>query len=761
MPLDAKQQKQIMDLLILSLEGEASQKDLQELRSILNASEEARAYYLRAIIAAECIRRSDWQMSDFDSESVLSESMSVQMWEALSREEKTAPYIKLPAVMKDSEVPVPPAAVKKERPPVSRLSIVLLALSSAALIFLVVYANLVSMKRGIEVATLTDCVQAVWGDPTLSLSKSSRLSTHQRLILSQGVASVKTDQGVSLTIEGPADFELTSGQELLLNYGRLYARVSPEGVGFIVQTPSVKMIDLGTEFGVQADVNGSSELHVMKGAVQLFAGPKERPIASMVVRENKAVRYNRNTFELAEIQVEKYKFVRSFDSQTRTLWRGQSFICLADLVGGGNGSGTAKRNQAIAWDGQGLTDALRLLPSPQTLRAYMPVRFSPFVDGIFIPSSQNEPTLLRSERSELNLDEFLRQDTNGLVTLLVLKEDSDDASIYWFASKEGAQGDLAKMPALYFPQGRNAQPVFVTTAEGRGADTYVTNDVLNRTFRRYGQSGYLHCRYIQDERVRMILLRFDIGQIQDVSGALLNLSLYSGNRKRELAVWGLQDGPEDFWDEEGLDYRTAPGVKSAPFGRYELDERVWKRLGTFRVIDNRSGPKAIPIVSDGSVRWTAPESMGQTAYPITYAERIRNPLFPEQVLSLQIGGQACSADNPAVLLHANAGITFNLDALRTEYGRLKSFTALCGVSPAGSPETRENLPRANFYVLLDGQEAFAAEDLTPEDAPKPVHIVLPTSCRYLTLIATQGSDDSIDNDLCLFARPRIHLGEEK
>lgn len=693
----------------------------------------------------------------WESEAVLDEGL----WGKLALEEQRAPKVERFVPPKEPEKEEHPPAVKTVRPPVSKLSIVSLLLSSAALIFVVVYAHFVSLKRGIDVATLTDSSEAVWADPTLSLPKLSRLSTHQRLILSTGLVSVKTDQGALLTFEGPAEFELKTGQELLLHYGRLYARISPEGVGFTVQTPSAKIIDMGTEFGVQADVNGSSELHVLKGAVHLLAGPKDKPIASLVVQENKAVRYNTNTFELTEIQVEQYKFVRSFDSKSRTRWRGQSYVCLADLVGGGNGSGTARRHQAIGWDGQTLRDAHQILPSLQTLRSYVPVRFSPFVDGIFIPSKKGEPTPLRSEKSELNLDEFLQQDTNGIVTLMVMKEDSDDASMYWFFSKEGADGDPIRMPSLYFPRGQKGQPVYVTTAEGLGADTYLTNDVLNRTFHRYGQSSFLHCRYIQDERVRIILLRFDIRQIEDVSGAILNLCMDSGNRRRTLAVWGLQGNAEDFWDEEGLDYRTAPGFKNAPLGRYELDETIWKRLGAFSVIDNRSSRDPIPITSDGSLRWNAPESTAQTAYPIAHAEQIRDPLSPDRFIPLQIGGQLCSADNPAILMHANAGITFNLSTLRAEYGPLKSFTALCGLSPAGSQKEREDLPRASFYILLDGQEAFAAEDLTPEDAPKPVHIVLPSDSRYLTLVTTQGSDDSIEHDLCLFVRPRIHLNEKK
>ncbi|MEJ5259562.1 MAG: NPCBM/NEW2 domain-containing protein [Anaerohalosphaeraceae bacterium] len=755
---NARDIQRMFELLDAVREGTIRPEEVEELDRILAEDKKACRFYYEYFNMCALLRSGKAFEPNLSGLPQAGDSLhNMAFWKAMAREEETAPGIERPAEPKETIEPQPKTGPGRIPVRVSRFSIISLALSAAALFFLIGYAHIVSLKRGIEVATLTDSIKAVWADPTLSLRNSSRLSTHQRLVLSKGIAALKTDQGVSLTIEGPAEFEMKSGHEILLTYGRLYVQVSAEGIGFTVETPTAKMIDLGTEFGVQADLNGSSELHVMKGAVHLFAGPKGKPHISLIVQENNAVRYNNQTFEISEIRLEKYRFVRSVDSKNQTVWRGQSYICLADIVGGGNGGGSGKRNQAIAWDGQGLLDASRLKPSGQSLRSYIPVRFSPYIDGIFIPASQGEPTPLRSESSELNLDAFLKEDTNGLVTLLVMKKDSDDASIYWFFSKEGAQGDPSKMPSLYFPRGRNGQPVFVTTAEGDGADTYLTNDVMNRTWRRYGSSHFLHCRYIQDQRVRMILLRFDIRQVEDVTGAVFNLCLDSGNRKRSLSVYGLRDGPEDFWDENETDYRTAPGFKNAPFGRFELNETVWRELGIFRVVDNRASRRPIPIVSDGSIQWAAKESQSRTNFAITNAEEIPDPLSPERFVRLQLGGQVCGADNPAILMHANAGITFDLNTLRAEYGRLKSFTALCGLSPVGPQESRTSIPRAAFSVLLDGQEVFAAEDMTPDDAPKPIHISLPPTCRYLTLIAAEGSDDSIDNDLCLFVKPRIHL----
>ena len=111
--------------------------------------------------------------------------------------------------------------------------------------------------------------------------------------------------------------------------------------------------------------------------------------------------------------------------------------------------------------------------------------------------------------------------------------------------------------------------------------------------------------------------------------------------------------------------------------------------------------------------------------------------------------------NQSILMHANAGITFDLAAFRQTYGPLISFTALCGLSPSDRSETGNH--NASFYVLLDGKEVLSFKNLMPQDDPKEIHVDLPSQNRYLTLITTQGSDGTIDNDLCVFMKPRIHI----
>jgi hypothetical protein len=760
MELDLKQQKQIMDLVILLLEGEASGEDLQQLKDILDASSEARDYYLKALMAAECIRKIDWGALNFESEYAQYETINAQMWNALSLEEKTAPNVEIRDISEESAGKKVLTETRTARPSVSKVSLFSLLLSSAALIFVIAYGTIVSMKRGVEVATLTDSLQARWAEPTMSIPKDGRLSTEQRFVLINGFAAVKTDQGVELTFEAPAEFKMMSNGDLQLKSGQVYARVAPQGFGFTVSTPNSKIIDLGTEFGVRAEAAGSSDVYVFKGKVQLFAGPKEQAKTGRVVMENKAVRYDAASRRIDEIPFEERGFVRSIDSKTNTTWRGRTQIDLADIVGGGNGSGSGGRNMAISWDGGKLVPVREISPTSSVSQSYIPVHFSPFIDGVFVPTSSSKAVNLSSETAELNLDEFLKQDSNGLITLIVLRESSDDALSCWFRSKEGSDGDRSRMPFLSFPKGANGQSVIVATADGRGADTCIVNDVRNPSRRRYGASSLLPCRFIKNERMRMLYLRFDISGVKDVSGAVLNLCLDSGNRKRTLSVYGLKDGPSDFWDEETLHYDTAPGLKAASLGNYEFDETLCIRLGTLRTVDNRGVSKPIPVTSDGTLRWSAPEPLDQTAYAITNADGLPVPSAFDKRIPLRFAGRLCGEpDNPSILMHANAGITFDLDAIRKVYGPLKLFTALCGAASLDALEEVQegDSPSASFYVLLDGEEVFSAVDLGPEDEPQAIEVRLTDQQHYLTLIAAQGTDRSIDNDLCLFVKPRIHI----
>ena len=80
--------------------------------------------------------------------------------------------------------------------------------------------------------------------------------------------------GASIVVQGPAVWQLESGQRLLLNSGKLLAHVPKAAVGFTVVTPTAEIIDLGTDFSVVVDDRNQSRLAVTQGAVQVMVRPE-------------------------------------------------------------------------------------------------------------------------------------------------------------------------------------------------------------------------------------------------------------------------------------------------------------------------------------------------------------------------------------------------------------------------------------------------------------------------------------------------------
>ena len=123
----------------------------------------------------------------------------------------------------------------------------------------------------------------------------------------------------------------------------------------------------------------------------------------------------------------------------------------------------------------------------------------------------------------------------------------------------------------------------------------------------------------------------------------------------------------------------------------------------------------------------------------------------------------------AIYMHANQGITFDLDAIRKSVGGLNlvRFHARAGISESvmdypelivRNAEGRIESPRACFYVLVDGTVRFEKIDVSPEDAAETIDIPLTAQDRFLTLVTTQGSDKmGINHDWTLFAEPVLQV----
>ncbi|EDY20750.1 putative transmembrane anti-sigma factor [Chthoniobacter flavus Ellin428] len=88
------------------------------------------------------------------------------------------------------------------------------------------------------------------------------------LRLTRGVAQIEFFSGASMILEAGASLELVSPWEAVCHTGKVTVRVPPPAQGFKLRTAGMDLVDLGTEFGVNADAGGATEVHVFEGKVE-------------------------------------------------------------------------------------------------------------------------------------------------------------------------------------------------------------------------------------------------------------------------------------------------------------------------------------------------------------------------------------------------------------------------------------------------------------------------------------------------------------
>jgi len=218
--------------------------------------------------------------------------------------------------------------------------------------------------------------------------------------LREGAAKMNLDQGTSLLLEAPCHVDLTSAGEVTLRNGRLAAVVPPQAKGFRVRTRTALITDLGTEFGVIAHSNGSTEAHVLKGHVTVALDPNRSGRAtSLLVNEGQATAVDPGGRTIQGRQAARADLfllqLPSVNQSPSPVGR----LNLADLVGGGNGRGTGTLERGIdLGTGQAFKG-----PATTIRRArqneFQPVPQFRGIDGVFIPNGALGPVVISSTGS--------------------------------------------------------------------------------------------------------------------------------------------------------------------------------------------------------------------------------------------------------------------------------------------------------------------------------------------------------------------------
>jgi ferric-dicitrate binding protein FerR (iron transport regulator) len=166
-------------------------------------------------------------------------------------------------------------------------------------------------------ATLGASVDASWGAPYEALASGQPMPSGPIHLLS-GLAEVRFQNGVSVVLQGPAQFEVRTGSLGELTAGKLTAMVPKGGEGFAVQTPSARIVDLGTEFGVDVNADQQTHAEVFRGHVRAEVSPatSDAPL-SKTLEVNQAVLIARGAKSIQLTAPTPLAFVRIAELQNQ------------------------------------------------------------------------------------------------------------------------------------------------------------------------------------------------------------------------------------------------------------------------------------------------------------------------------------------------------------------------------------------------------------------------------------------------------------
>ena len=401
--MDYRTQMIINESIIRLSEGCILAEQLKVLEGVLDNNSEAIEYFIDCSgdlsLCEELLQRTivDAQPQVVAEPSCLgAEVRDAHLWNALLYQEQTAPAIQ----EEPHEEPKRDFVQKVERVKLFRTfnkrAFYSFVASAAAILLVVLFVQLIPPKSSpFEVATFADAINAKWANNADIMKEGLRLSTGAGpLLLKEGLVELLFDNNAKVTIEGPAEFEIISEDRVKLRYGRLYSVVPREALGFSVATPNAMIIDLGTQFGAFVDFQGNTELHVTEGKTTLVAGEKKEK-TSMEVGEGSAKKIFGISSDISDISCNDTLFVRSINSKTNLIWRGQPKIDMADVVGGGNGLGTGQLEKGI----HPVTGKLEGTTAEDRLGSgrYIAVPENRYVDGVFVPNGRTAPVVVSSK----------------------------------------------------------------------------------------------------------------------------------------------------------------------------------------------------------------------------------------------------------------------------------------------------------------------------------------------------------------------------
>jgi hypothetical protein len=229
---------------------------------------------------------------------------------------------------------------------------------------------------------------------------------------------------------------------------------------------------------------------------------------------------------------------------------------------------------------------------------------------------------------------------------------------------------------------------------------------------------------------------------------------------KSLDLVDVVAGGDGFSSRRGRGLDPTTGLAGSEFGKFDAygDHKYHRAVGMplvdgVFIPDGSKGP--VQVDSAGHVFPDCPTTDNNSWFNVWAGGAL--PRGVAARMSTTLGDvKYFSPEHPALLMHANKGLTFDLDAIRRANPGYKvlRFRGVTGNMEPNS-EKGHNVS-ADIWVLVDGQVRFKRREITHFIGAMPIHIPIADHDRYLTLSATDGGN-SYQCDMVVFGDPRLEL----
>lgn len=171
-----------------------------------------------------------------------------------------------------------------------------------------------TVPAAIELASVIGIEGVEWTDEVGDRVVRAGAVTAGRLRFLRGALQLQFASGVVLTMEGPADIEILSGDRVFCHQGKLRVRVPTGAEGFAVVAPGYEVVDLGTEFALNQEPGKRGEVMVLEGqAAVSVLDDQGRTRRSALLEGPRAVAVDAQTARISPAAIEPNQFAATLE----------------------------------------------------------------------------------------------------------------------------------------------------------------------------------------------------------------------------------------------------------------------------------------------------------------------------------------------------------------------------------------------------------------------------------------------------------------